>query len=383
MRHSALSSRLCRLALALSVLVALSADAAAKAVPTGYRIEEGNWGGGGYNDEDGGFAFCFIGTQTADGNRYGVFLLSDASLWLTLMNDSWTLSPDKSYPASVEADHTRRQVDGEVKMDAIVFDLHQDPGFFNAMRHGEELRFVGASSTIGITLRPDTFDALTALEVCLAKHAGLNLQGKWAAPGSSPFDSPQTSDSPLGSSTAASPAPSAGGQASSENPFASAGSAPALAPMTAPGSGSNGDVNGDALANLVLKAISSAGYPSPELQTSDGGYSWTSAKTGVIGTFLVNDPRNFPEAYVEKMESLGEDCGPTLRLSYDTVLTTRSGREVYGATLQCSAKNYQVHQATLVDSSVALMFFHVSTTADAPFAARINKKLRDYLRDNW
>jgi hypothetical protein len=97
----------------------------------------------------------------------------------------------------------------------------------------------------------------------------------------------------------------------------------------------------------------------------------------------VNDPRNFPDVYVEKMEFLGQECGPTLRLSFDTVSTTRTGREVYGATLQCPGESYEVHQLTLVDASVALMFFHVSSDAEASFAARINENLRAYLINNW
>jgi hypothetical protein len=234
-------------------------------------------------------------------------------------------------------DSAQRTVETIGTEDFLVLNLGQDPAFIRALQLGRMLSFRTQGLSAAIELYPNTGTVLDELQACLDFHL---------TPPSSP------------------PAGPASGSKQPEEP-----SAPAE--------------DEDDLAALVLKAIVIAGYPSPILESTGGGYSWSSNKTSMIGTFLVNDPGYFPDAYVARMETLGAGCGASLRLSFGPVLKTRSGREVYTATLQCSEADYEIHQASLVDVNVALMFFHLSTAAEGSRAAEINRRLRDYLRDSW
>jgi hypothetical protein len=369
MRGRTLAITLC--AIALTTVE----EAWAKAVPTGYEIEEGNWGGGSYNREDGLFAFCFVGTQTKSGNRIGVFLLSDATLWLTVKNDGWRLSAEERYPASVEADNTRRQVDGEVEAGAITFDLHQDPAFFNALRNGEELRFVGASGTVGITLRPDTFGAMTALERCLAEHTGLNLQGRAVSGGAQ-------SGIPSGGSTATTLAPTTGEKTSSQNPFASSAPSPAPAPSTGASAGL-AEVSGE-LRGLLMQA----GYPSPQMVDLRGGegdfvLGWTSASTNLHGFMAVGELQvgDYREELDAETRTLRADCGASGQTIFDPQIETYEGRPVYSGRVDCGDDAFAIYFVVVVMDESVLKFYHVADRDSMAMGQQVNANLRARLRE--
>jgi len=341
--------------------------AATEARETGYQIDVGPWTGAGYADHN-GFSSCGI-ARKIDSVAIVIGLTRDRTLTILLAANAWKRSiVGGQHNLVMRVDSTAERWVSATGIDGnLIAKLGPDAGFLEALKRGNRLVIEGAPQEISFKLKPDAKEALSALEHCYMQHTGLDLVGN---PVSGNMQPPTIAADESKASAAAPPAA----------PTTKAASPPPLSPSTPTETSGNG---ADALADLILNAISSAGYPSPELRTNDGGYSWSSTKTGIIGTFLVNDPSNFSEAYIEKMELLGQGCGPTLRLSFDTVLTTRTGREVYGATLQCPGESYEIHQATLVDASVALLFFHVSSDAEASFAARINKNLRTYLVNNW
>lgn len=364
------------MALMLTALVAAQ-QASAKAVPTGYRIEEGNWGGGSYNEESGAFAFCFIGTKTKSGNRIAVFLLSDATLWLSIANDSWSLAPGDIYGGRVEADTTRRYISGVVKMNSVVYDFQQDPAFFDAMRNGEELLFLGSVGQISISLRPDTFGALTALEACLAKHTGLDLQGRLVSGGA------QNGGNPFAGSAATAPAPGSGGGASSQNPFAFSAPVPAPAPSTqsavAPDADSIAELRG-----LLMQA----GYPNPQmvdLRDNEGDFlfGWTSAGTDLIGFLAGGLPQDgdYRAALDAETRSLRADCGARGQTIYDPATETYEGKPVYSGRVDCGDDAFAIYFVIVAMDRTVLKFYHVADRGSMAMGQQVNANLRNRLRE--